>query len=449
MGGDLQTLIRISLPIFLFLFCESLTTFGEYVILSYQGTKVLFSLLNGSYLSWVFQIPCTAIASMAQVFVGFYQGKGELKRIGPCVWQLIWFSILSLIITLPLSFWISSFYFKETLIEGIASKYFNVLAFGNFLFPLNTALTSFYLGRGKAKLVSLTLLTSYACNLGLCWILTSGIGDLIPCLGIQGVAVAKCFSLGVSCAIFFYYFLKKENQEIFGTGIWKLSFIELCSYILPGIMRAFGYLASKVTWAIISFLIIKKGGMYLEVQVVGGIVIAFLVFIPRGIYRSILTIAPNLLGSKNYAEIWKLCRSLMAYSCLIAIILIIPCIVYPKFFIYFFDTTSKEMFVKTFGMINYWIWLWILTNSIYAGLCGFMVALRDLKVQFYCYLLTILTSLFPVYIAFQLLQCKSDKLWKIMVLENVIFALIFLYRFYQKKWEKLSIHTKLIQNKPI
>jgi MATE family multidrug resistance protein len=216
--GDLRTLIRISLPFTLFLFCESLVAFWERIFLSYQGIEAVSSALNGAYLAIAFQAPCIGIASMAQVFIGHYQGRGELKRIGPCVWQLIWFSLLSLVITLPLSFWSSSLFFRGTAIQQLAPPYFNILAWGNFLFPLNVALTSFYLGRGKTMLVTLLLLASYACNVVLCWALIFGIKGLILPLGIRGAALAKCISMGIFCLIFLGSFLNRKNRELYDTG---------------------------------------------------------------------------------------------------------------------------------------------------------------------------------------------------------------------------------------
>lgn len=449
MQGDTRTLIRISLPFFLFLFCESLTGFGERIFLSYQGAESLSGSLNGAYLSWIFQIPCVAIASMAQPFVGLYQGSGDLKKIGSCVWQLIWFSFLSLIVTLPLGLWVSSFFFKGTSIEQMGTDYFTILAFGNFLFPLNVALSSFYLGRGKVRLVTLTLLASYALHLTLCWLLIFGVDGFISSLGLRGAAVAKCLSLGLCCSVFFYLFLKKKNREVFGTGSWKISSARFWIYIQPGMMRALGCFFSKAGWAAISYMMIKKGSAYLDAQTIGGVIIAFLTFIPTGIYRSILTIAPNLLGGKNYAEVWRLCRSLMVYSALIGVGLIIPFFLCPKSFIYFFDRSSREVFEKTFRMTNHWIWLWLVTNSVYTGLCGFIVAIRDLKIQFYSYLATLVTSLLPVYLILHLGSCGPDKLWLIMALENIAFSLVFFYRLRQGSWREKDLSVEFAQNKPI
>ena len=43
------------------------------------------------------------IAGMAQVFVGDLKGKGQQRLIGPYIWQMIWFSFFTMLLTYPLS----------------------------------------------------------------------------------------------------------------------------------------------------------------------------------------------------------------------------------------------------------------------------------------------------------------------------------------------------------
>lgn len=439
MRGDLRTLIRISIPLFLFLFCEAFVVFYERILLSHAGLAAVSSSLNGAYLAFIFQGSCMAIASMAQVFVGLYQGSGKLKQIGPCVWQLIWFSMLSLAITLPLSYLSSLFYFKGTSIEQMGPQYFHILALGNFLWPLNTALTSFYLGRGKTLFVTTLLLASYAFNLILCWLLIFGVKGLIPSLGIQGAALAKCLSMALFCLIFLSAFLNQKNREVYGTGCWHFSLSSLWSYIRPGMARAFSYFWMRSSWVIISYTMITKGGLYLEVQTVGGIITAFLAFLAGGIYRSVLTIASNLLGRKDYSEVWKLYRSLMIYTCSIGVVLAIPFLLYPHMFAYFFDVSSREIYEKTSKLINHWLWLYVGLVTMQMGLCGLLVAIRDLKIQFYSALLSCVTSLLPVYLAINFWRWAPDKLWLIMALENVILGFLFFYRLRQRKWEEKQL----------
>ncbi len=450
--GDLSTFARVAHPLFLFLFCEALTTLGMSVFLSHHSIDAVSSSLNATYLSSMFNNPCMAIASMAQIFVGLYQGSSELKRIGPCVWQLIWFSLMSLVITLPLSFCSSNLYFKETSIEHLGMEYFNILALGNFLFPLSTAFSSFYLGRGKTMLVTSLTMASYAIDLGLCWILVFGIEGFIPSLGVKGAALAKCGSLALLCLTFFCLFLAKKNRALYGTNLWRFSPAMLWFYIRPGIVRAFGYFWIRVGWVMISYIMIKKGGSYLDVITIGGTVINFLVFAAIGIYRAILTIAPILLGAGENNEIKKLCRSLMIYIAMIGIVLAVPLLLYPQSLIYVFNASSRDLFSKTFQTINYGIWFYMVTITFQMGWCGLIVASRDLKIQFYAYLLSYLTSLLPVYFAMQLGGASADKLWFIMGMDNMIFGLFYFFRFRQGKWEKrlpLEPNQKMIQNEPI
>ncbi len=439
--GDLKNLIRISFPLMLFLFCEALTTFCERIFLSHHSAHGVHSSLNATYLAYIFQNPCMAISAMAQVFVGLYQGSGELRRMGPCVWQLIWFSLLSIFITLPLSFWGASLYFKNTLIQQSGMEYFMILSWGNFLYPLNIALTSFYLGRGKTLFVTFLMIMTYALDLLLSWLLIFGIQGIIPALGIRGAALAKCLSLGLFCIFFFVAFLAKKNRMVYGTGCWQFSPKLLWSYIKPGLVRAFGYLSARIWWVATSYVIIRKGALYLDVQTIGGTIITFFVFLTNGIYRSILTIAPNLLGAKNYSEIWKLLRSFVIYILIIGGLLTIPLLMFPQSLMYFFDPSSRESFETTFRTINHWIWLYLIAVALQMSLCGLLVAVRDLKIQLYCSSFNFLLTFVPVYLAIELAGWQPDKLWLIMAVDNIILGLIFFYRFRQRKWEEIQALT--------
>lgn len=451
LNGDLKGLVRISLPLMFFLFCEALTGFCERNFLSYSSLEAVHASLNASYLATIFQSPCVAIGAMAQVFVGLYQGSGEYKRIGPCVWQLVWFSFLSFLVTLPLSFLASLWFFKGTSIEKMGMQYFTVLAFSNFLFPLCAALSSFYLGRGKTALVTSLMLGSYILNLFLSWFLIFGIKGIISPLGAQGAALGKCISLGLLCFVFFCCFLTKRNRKTYHTQLWEFSYTALWKYMSPGIVRAFGYLSSKACWIVISYIVIKKGGKYLDVLTIGGTVISFLVFITNGIYKSILTIASNLIGAEKNAEKWKLCRTFIIYNLMTSALLTIPLLFFPNSLLYFFDTAAMEIFRQTFKEINLWIWFYMLALTMQTSFCALLIAQRDLKFQFYCYLFLWPISLLPVYLGIGQGHWQADKLWMIMIFENLAFMLFFFIRILQKKKEEstqlFSVNPK--RNVPI
>lgn len=431
--GDLRTLMRISVPLMFFLFCDSLTSFCERIFLSYHSIDSFHASLNASYLATIFQSPCIAIAAMAQVSVGFYQGSRQSQQIGPCVWQLIWFSFASLLVTLPLSYLISLWYFKGTVIEQVGAECFSILALGNFLFPLNTALSSFYLGRGKTWLVTSFMLASYALNLFFSWCFIFGIGELIPPLGAKGAALGKCMSLGLVCCIFFYTFLMKNNRDVYHSHSWHFSPTALWQYMRPGLVRALGYLSSKICWVATCYVMIKKGGIYLDVLTIGGTIITFLIFTTNGIYKSILTISSNLIGAEKSREIWKLCRSFVIYTGIIQTIFIIPLLIFPDMLIYFFDSSSKPIFKEAFHTIHHWVWIYMFALTVQMSFCAILVTLKELKFQLYCYLFLWPFFSLLVYLGLGLGGWAADKLWLIIACESLTAMLFFFIRLRQTK----------------
>ena len=90
------------------------------------------------------------IAFVSQGFVGHYKGAKQEKMIGPFIWQMIYFSFLSMLITYPLSL-VGKLYLKGIELEHGALTYLSYLSAVNFLYPLGATLAAFYLGRGKTR----------------------------------------------------------------------------------------------------------------------------------------------------------------------------------------------------------------------------------------------------------------------------------------------------------
>jgi len=433
LSGDLRVLIRVSLPIMLFLLCEGITVVCERVFLSYHSLEGVHASVNATYLATFFQSPCAAIAFIAQVFVGLYQGNNQDEQIGPCVWQLIWFSLLSSLIVIPLSLWTSSFYFKGTVIEREGVEYFSILTAGSFFLPLNAALSSFFLGRGKTLLVTSVMLGGYALDIGLSWLFIFGIKDVLPALGMKGAPLAKIFSLACIAIVLMLAFLRRENRERYKTWCCRFSSLALWQYVRTGIVRAVAYLVSKGCWVSITYILVKKGGEYLDVLTVGGTIIIFFLFIPSGLYKAILTIASNLLGGKKEEEIVRLCRSFVIYVGLIALLLALPLLFFPNTLMYLFDISVRHTFERTFGGISLWIWLYLTALTIQVSFCSLLVAARELKAQLGCYLFLWPISFAPVYVGFYLGDWQPSKLWMLMIFENLAYLCVFLVCLQRKK----------------
>lgn len=430
--GDLRTLTKISLPLMLYLFCECLTLASERVFLSHYSLEAVQGALSGLYLAAIFQLSTVAIASMAQVFIGYYHGGGERIQIGPCVWQLIWFSLLSSVLVLPLSHLASLWYFKGTTIEQVGREYFKVLSYGNFLFPLNAALTSFYLGRGKTVLVSIATIASYGLQLLLSWLLIFGIQGIIPPLGAKGAALGQCLSLASLSLFFFFLFMRKSHRDFYRTNQWKLRPSALWGFIRPGLVRALNQFLIRLSWILNVSLILKKGGLYLDVLTIGGIVFAFFRFIIAGLLQAMLTITSNLLGKKSFQELWKFFRSSALYVGMISALLFILLIYFPNALLCFFDPSSKVLFTQLFHKINLSMWALLTLVSVQCCPLAAITAIQDLKCQFYSTLFVWIIPFSVFYFGLKRDLLQPDQIWAVNASEALIFAIIYSFRIRRK-----------------
>src|ERR1700722_11772294 len=112
--GGLKDLVLLFLPLSLMTFSNCLFLFVEKLFLGQLSGEAMATAVNVAYVFQVFQAPCVALVMMAQVVVGRYFGAQEFKSIGPGIWQFIWFSFLSMFVTVPLSMLYGKFYFHGT-----------------------------------------------------------------------------------------------------------------------------------------------------------------------------------------------------------------------------------------------------------------------------------------------------------------------------------------------
>ena len=177
-GREITKLLVLFLPLVGVGFASYLFLLVEKVFLARLSMEAMEAAVNVAYVCHIFQGSTMALAMMAQVFVGRWVGSKEHQAIGPGVWQFIWFSFFSMIITVPGSLLYGKWYFQGTDIEKTALPYFYLHVWTGFLYPLGVVFTSFYLGQGKTRLVLVG-------NLG-AQLIKVGMGYLLIFVGVVG-----------------------------------------------------------------------------------------------------------------------------------------------------------------------------------------------------------------------------------------------------------------------
>ncbi len=438
--ASLRELINLSLPLMLGLFSSCVMAFCNRLYLAHYSLNALEACAGAAYLCTLFQHPCMRITSMGQVFVGYFIGAGKLGRIGQSVWQMIWFSLISFIFTWPVSRWIGSSFFDGTSIQAGAMSYFTVMMYSNFLFPLGAALSSFFIGRGKTRIIFLTTLVSHACNVILDPILIFGIDGWISPQGVFGAAVSNSVSQALFCIILLGLFLRKDEREKYGTHAYEFHWKTFWEQVKVGLPRAITRIFILTSWVYTARIMTVKGGDFLLVLSVGSSLILLFTFIHDGMGQGIVTVASTLIGARDYKSIWKSVRSATVLLTCTTIFLAFPLIVFPGWTLsFFFAAPIDPHSLVVLKQACLWIWLYFFCYGYATVGLSLVIAGRDVHFYMFIALFVWLTTYLPAYFAFNYWGWSPDKLWGIMAVDSFIVGVLFLARASKEKWKEKAL----------
>ncbi|MGH2612953.1 MAG: MATE family efflux transporter, partial [Rhabdochlamydiaceae bacterium] len=410
--GSLLELLALLFPILLMTLSVNLVGFIERVFISRYSLQALEASLSVTYIIRIFQISMVSIAGMAQVYVGLYQGAQEYLKIGKCVWQMIWFSIFSMGCTLPLSMLAAQLFIQGTDIETLGYPYFILLTSINFLFPLNTALTCFFLGRGKTRFILVITILSVTLNLILDRILILGVPNFIPVLGLTGGAFSALISQSLASVILFTIFLRRENREKFGSSDFTFQPSLFWTYVKPGVLRAIGRIALLVIWTFTAHIMTNRGGDYLLVLSIGGTLCLFFSFLGDGICQALVTIFSNLLGAEKNYYLQKALKTALIFLVFIETLLAVPLLLLPEYVLSLLlgggtDEIPKKLLQTTL------MWVWVQTVS-YMLSSIFLSLLLVRKDTFFLLVLgccSWILLFLPTYLTINIYEASPDKFW--------------------------------------
>ena len=432
--ASLRELITLSLPLILSLFSASFMGFCDRLFLANFSLEAFEGCVTGNALASIFQHSCIRITTMAQVFVGLYMGANQRHEIGRTIWQMIWFSLISMVITIPLGMMAGSFYFSGTPVAESGSLYFSVMNYGNFLFPLATALSSYYIGRGKVRIIFICTFFSNMLNIGLDYVMIFGIPGILPSMGIYGAALATVFSQTTFCIILLAFFLRKKERDNFGTGNFAFKWKPFWKLTRLGLIRAVARIMILADWVAITHIMSLKGEDYLLVLSVGSTLILLFTFINDGMCQGMITMASNLMGAGKWKYLRKMVISSVLFLVGATLLLSIPYFISPEYVIALFNKgplTPQKMAMLKSACIG--LWLYFLGYGFNAIGLSLITAARDIKFYLVAVSFVWLTSFTPIYVGMNFFNWPAETLWYVMAFDSFAIGVILFLRT-KKKW---------------
>ncbi|MCB1072832.1 MAG: polysaccharide biosynthesis C-terminal domain-containing protein [Chlamydiia bacterium] len=440
--GSLRHLLSLTIPLLLSLFSSYLLSITDRFLLSRYTLSAFEACAAAGGLYFFFQMLSLRFVSIVQAFVGEAYGSKKYEEASSYTWQMIWFSLFSPVITVPIGLLIGTSFFKGSPIEQEALTYFKWMIFGNVLFSLEGTLCGFFSGIGDSKKIFKVHLLSHLFNIGLSIVLIFGIPSFIPPHGILGAALGTLIAKGISCLILFCDFYFNPKLKVFETKRALLVPKRFVRSIQLAFPRAMGQGMAILCWNLAAQILIKSGGIDLLSCSLGATLHFALINDAVGI--TVITISSYLIGSKQFNFFPRLFRSVAICLLLNAIILSIPLVFFSNDLIKVFclkEPTLQESRV----LINtcYWVWIGLVCSSIYYISFAMISSLKD--TWFYMIIQIIVSPL--IYLIVHLMHCTAwwtpEYFWIAVAFHPLLPALVFFPRSFNKinKLRYLSLNS--------
>lgn len=444
--GSFKELLTIALPLMLSSLSVMVMLFVDRLFLAQYSLEVLNASVNAATLAWTFHYGWIVMAGIAEVFVAQYNGSGEIRKIGEPVWQMVWLSIGSILMYIPLTLWGAELFFGTGPERQLERQFFQLSMMFGPSYPLYSALFGFFVGRGKTRLVTLMAIGANILNAILDWILIFGLDGILDPMGIRGAVIATNATTMFQVAIFGVIFLNKRNRDSFDTGNYSLNWTAMWQCIRIGFPGSLFIAVEILGWFAYYAMMTVAGTHYITVAGICQSVVILMWFAIEGVSKAVTTIAGNLIGAERSDVIPKVIVAGAKFHLLFfaSILLVFPFVV--DFLIdSFLPGVDEESLAFLRKVLNVALLL-TLGHLFFEGIrflfSGALTAAGDT-----IFLLVGGTSaiwvlmVFPIYIAIVIFEAPIEVGTAICLIYSMAASLIYWWRFRAGHWRTISIRA--------
>lgn len=445
-GGSLRELLTIAIPLMLSSLSVMTMVFADRWLLAHYSVDAHNAAVTATTTGWAFIFGWIVLANISEVFVAQYNGAGLSSRLGEPIWQMIWLSLASVVFFWPMAYWGPYLFFGSGYNAEMEREYFRTMTFFGPLFPLYASLCGFFIGQGKARVITLLVVLANVVNIGLDFILIFGVRGWLEPMGGNGAAIATSIATLFQCVILGAIFLKKYNREVHGTGRWQLQMDKLKECLKIGFPMSVCSIFQLLGFALYYAMMREMGPQYITIAGICQAVFLLTLFFSEGLNKATATIVGNMIGAGETHLVGKVIRSGLRLNFIFLVALIVGMFSLKSVIIREFLPHADPLFVESIRTsLELCLCLMavdIFFESVRYQLAAVLTASGDIF-----FMLMIGTSLvwvfmiLPVYYFVTLQEGPMELALCIVILYSVLGCLIYYWRISTGRWSNIVISS--------
>lgn len=442
--GSVKELWAISFPLILSMLSINVMTFVDRLILAKYDTRAMNAAVVAGLIFSIFQYGAMGIAAVSEVFVGQYNGANKSARMGAPVWQMIWFSLMTSFLFIPLGLWAGPVFIPnpEYMQEGI--PFFKWMMIFGPAFPLVTALSSFFVGRGSVKFVMITTVLSNILNITLDFILIFGVEGVVDALGASGAAIATGASQALQAVLLLVVFLHRRHREIHGTAEWKFQSRLFWQVLKIGFPSAMSSIIELSAWSILAQILVSVSEAHITIYSIGDSFFVLFTFGFWGLQKGITTVVANYIGADREDMVGRCLMSGIKIVFAIMLLFTVPLFFFPEILVQQFinpetgQELNQELMTYATGAMR-WLWVYFILDAISWLICGVLTAAGDTKfVMVMNSISAWLFSIVPTYLVVNYMGGSPVITWVLCAFYALLNSFSFYLRYRSKRWSSNS-----------
>jgi MATE family multidrug resistance protein len=217
-GGG-REVAALAYPLILGHLSFTVQTFVDRLFLTWYSPEAVAGAVTGLFAVWSVIALFTGTGEYLTTFVAQYLGAGRNERIGPALWQGVYFSLAAGVLVAALSplagpFFDLAGHAPELRLYEV--QYSRALMLGAFPVILMATLSTFFAGRGQTQAVLRVNVLATVVNVALDYVLIFGKGGF-PEMGVTGAALGTILSQVAGAAVYLAVILKAEYRKAYRT----------------------------------------------------------------------------------------------------------------------------------------------------------------------------------------------------------------------------------------
>lgn len=445
--GGLREVLALAFPLILSTGSWSIQHFVDRMFLSWYSPETIAAAMPSGILNFAVMSLFIGTTSYVSTFVAQYNGAGMNHRVGPAIWQGIYFSMIGgifMLCLMPLSGPIFDYVGHEGAIRVNEIIFFKYICLGGFPVIASSALSGFYTGLGRPWPVMWVNVFATMVTLVLDYVLIFGNWGF-PEMGMKGAAIAMVVSAYLSFFAYIVLLAKSSHKKAFGIfSGWRPDrdlFGRLIRFGLPsGIQFALdmaGFTAFVLILGRLGEVNLAATNIAFNINT-----LAFMPMVGIGIAVSVLVGRYLGSGKAELASRSTYSGFIMTFVYMSSVAVLYAAV--PEIFTAPFaahsDSASFPEIKELAEILLRFVALYSIFDTMNVIFASALKGAGDTRFVMY---MIVLVSLFvlvlPTYVLIMVLGYGIMAAWTIATVYVILLGFMFLFRFRQGSWRKMRV----------